>query len=65
MGTKLYVGNLPFQTTENDLQDAFSQHGAVREVHVVLDRATGRLLGVSAAAPGLDVQDLQDLQGGR
>lgn len=45
MGTKLYVGNLPFQTTENDLQDAFSQHGAVREVHVVLDRATGRPRG--------------------
>ncbi|PYL66724.1 MAG: RNA-binding protein, partial [Verrucomicrobia bacterium] len=32
MGTKLYVGNLPFNTTENELQELFAQAGAVQEV---------------------------------
>jgi RNA recognition motif-containing protein len=45
MSTKLYVGNISFQTTENDLQDAFAQHGAVREVQIIMDRATGRSRG--------------------
>ena len=45
MNTKLYVGNLSYQTTENDLQDTFSQHGPVSEVNLMLDRATGRPRG--------------------
>ena len=32
---KMYVGNLSFQTTENDLQDLFEKHGTVNEVHVM------------------------------
>lgn len=45
MSTKLFVGNLSFQTTENDLQDAFSLHGVVVETVIMLDRATGRPRG--------------------
>ena len=42
---KLYVGNLSFETTENDLQDLFEQHGAVSEVRLMTDRMTGRSRG--------------------
>jgi cold-inducible RNA-binding protein len=42
---KLYVGNLSFETTENDLQDLFEQHGTVNEVHPMMDRMTGRSRG--------------------
>jgi len=45
MSTKLYVGNLTFDTTENDLQDLFTQHGTVIEVNLVQDRVTGRARG--------------------
>jgi RNA recognition motif-containing protein len=42
---KMYVGNLSFETTENDLQDLFEQHGAVNEVHLMMDRFTGKSRG--------------------
>lgn len=42
---RLYVGNLSFDTTENDLQDLFEQFGGVSDVALVLDRATGRSRG--------------------
>ena len=42
---KLYVGNLSFDTTENDLQDLFEQHGQVSDVALINDRATGRSRG--------------------
>src|SRR5437868_6012238 len=45
MSTKLYVGNLSFEVTENDLRDMFSPHGPVNEIHVVMDRDTGRPRG--------------------
>ena len=45
MSTKLFVGNLSFNTTENDLQDAFSAHGVVAEVNLMMDRSTGRSRG--------------------
>ena len=45
MASKLFVGNLPFTTTENDLQDHFAQAGAVMAVNVMQDRATGRSRG--------------------
>ncbi|MBN1825496.1 MAG: RNA-binding protein [Candidatus Eisenbacteria bacterium] len=38
---RLYVGNLPFSATEEDLRSLFSQHGTVEDVHVVTDRQTG------------------------
>ena len=42
---KLYVGNLSFETTENDLQDLFEQHGKVTDVALMTDRTTGRSRG--------------------
>ena len=54
MNTKLYVGNLSFNTTENDLQDAFAAHGEVSEVNLMVDRMTGRSRGfafVTMATP--------------
>jgi RNA recognition motif-containing protein len=45
MSTKLFVGNLSFNTTENDLQDAFAAHGTVTEANLMMDRATGRPRG--------------------
>jgi cold-inducible RNA-binding protein len=45
MSTKVYVGNLDFKVTENDLRDAFAAHGTVVEASVVTDRATGQPRG--------------------
>ncbi|MEY2487828.1 MAG: hypothetical protein QOH39_3476 [Verrucomicrobiota bacterium] len=42
---KLYVGNLSFDTTENDLQDLFEKHGKVSEVTLINDRMTGKSRG--------------------
>ncbi|MGC3961110.1 MAG: RNA-binding protein [Verrucomicrobiota bacterium] len=45
MSTKLFVGNLSFKTTENDLQDAFAACGTVVETNIMMDRMTGRPRG--------------------
>jgi cold-inducible RNA-binding protein len=45
MNTKLYVGNLSYNITENDLQDLFAQAGPVTEVALMQDRTTGRPRG--------------------
>jgi cold-inducible RNA-binding protein len=45
MSNKLFVGNLSFNTTENDLNDAFAAHGTVVETNLMMDRATGRPRG--------------------
>ena len=45
MSEKLFVGNLSFNTTENDLNDAFAAHGTVVEANLMMDRATGRPRG--------------------
>ncbi len=42
---RLFVGNLSYQTMENDLQDYFSQAGAVTSVNLMLDKMTGRSRG--------------------
>ncbi|HEY9508778.1 MAG TPA: RNA-binding protein [Verrucomicrobiae bacterium] len=43
--TRLFVGNLSYQTMENDLQDYFSQIGAVTSVNLMLDKMTGKSRG--------------------
>lgn len=45
MNNKLFVGGLSFNTTENDLQDAFAAHGTVTEVNIIMDRVTGKAKG--------------------
>jgi|SRR6185295_6686257 len=45
MSNKLFVGNLSFNMTENDLQDAFAAFGTVTEANLMMDRATGRARG--------------------
>ena len=45
MGNKLYVGNLPYSTTESDLHDLFSASGTVDSVRIITDRDTGRSRG--------------------
>ena len=52
MNTKLFVGNLSFNTTENDLQDAFAAHGTVTEANLMMDRATGRPRGFAFITMG-------------
>src|SRR5262249_56005268 len=53
---KLYVGNLSFETTENDLQDLFEQHGAVNEVRLMMDRITGKSRGFAFVMMNDDAQ---------
>jgi len=45
MSNKLFVGNLSFDTTENDLQDAFAAFGTVTEANLMMDRVTNRPRG--------------------
>jgi RNA recognition motif-containing protein len=45
MSTKLYVGNLPYETHESDLQTLFESAGAVASINIVRDRATGQARG--------------------
>jgi cold-inducible RNA-binding protein len=50
MSTKLYVGNLPFTSTAQDLQDLFSQAGTVASVDLIFDKFTGRSRGFAFLA---------------
>jgi RNA recognition motif-containing protein len=58
MNTKLYVGNLPYETTESDLQALFAPAGQVSTVNIVRDRATGR-------ARGFAFVEMSDAEGAR
>ena len=72
MGRRLYVGNLPYETGENDLQDLFAQAGTVESVKVMRDMATGRARGFAFVEMSTDeeaqkaITELNDYQmGGR
>lgn len=45
MSKRIYVGNLPYSATEDELKELFGNHGSVNEVHLVTDRETGRPRG--------------------
>ncbi len=68
MENRLYVGNLPFSATDEELKQAFSAHGTVTEVAIISDRVTGRSRGfafvtmsspeeANAAATGMPGKD--------
>jgi len=59
MGTKLYVGNLSFNTTENELQELFAQAGAVQEVTLMQDKFTGKSRGFAFITMGSE-EDAQN-----
>jgi len=59
MGTKLYVGNLSFNTTENELQELFAQAGTVQEVSLMQDKFTGKSRGFAFVTMGSD-EDAQN-----
>ena len=71
MSKKIYVGNLSFSSTEADLKGAFSRHGSVESVSIIMDRETGRSRGfafvemaeASAAADAIRALDGSDLGG--
>ena len=50
--SKLYVGNLSFKTTEDELRSAFGQFGAVTDVYVAMDKMTGRPRGFAFVTMG-------------
>lgn len=71
MAMKLYVGGIPYSTTENDLRDAFAQAGAVESVAIIIDRMTGRSKGfgfvemadADGASKAIDLWNGKDFQG--
>ncbi len=72
MGRRLYVGNLPYETGETDLQDLFTRAGTVETVKVMRDMATGRARGFAFVEMSTDdeaqkaITELNDYQlGGR
>lgn len=54
MGKRLFVGNLPFTTTADELRSLFSQHGTVTDVHIVIDRETSRPRGFAFVSYATD-----------
>ncbi len=59
MARKLYVGNLPYDTTEQDLQTLFAAAGTVDTVNVIRDMATGRARGFGFVEMGTDEEAQQ------
>jgi RNA recognition motif-containing protein len=52
MNSKLFVGNLSYETTENELHDAFAAHGTVVEANLMVDRMSGRPRGFGFVTMG-------------
>ena len=63
MNTKLFVGNLSFDTTENDLQDAFAAHGTVTEANLMMDRMTNRPRGFAFITMSTDEEAQKAIDG--
>lgn len=56
MGSKLYVGNLSYNTTSSDLEQLFAAHGTVQSAEVISDRDTGRSKGFGFVQMGSDAE---------
>lgn len=70
MSKKLFVGNLPFSATEDDVRELFAEYGALESVAWITDRDSGRFRGFcfiemadSEAASAIEALDGQDFQG--
>jgi RNA recognition motif-containing protein len=65
MTKRIYVGNLPFSTTDEELEELFARHGAVESAKVITDRETGRSRGFGFVEMGADDADsaIQALDG--
>ena len=69
--TNIYVGNLSFRATEDDVRNAFTQHGEVESVNIIMDRETGRSRGFAfvemtsadAAASAIEAVNGQEIAG--
>ena len=63
MGNKLYVGNLPYSISEEDLKSHFQQYGEVASVKIVTDRDTGRAKGFGFIEMGSDEEAKKAING--
>ncbi len=63
MNTRLYVGNLSFNTTADGVRTAFEQFGTVSDVHLVTDRETGRARGFAFVTMGTSDEAAKAIQG--
>lgn len=63
MNNKLFVGNLSFDTTENDLNDAFAAYGTVTEANLMMDRMTNRPRGFGFVTMSTDEEAQQAITG--
>ncbi len=66
MSKKIYVGNLPFSSTEADLKEVFGRHGGVETVNIITDRDTGRPRGFAFVEMGTEEEAqsaIQELDG--
>lgn len=63
MGNKLYVGNLPYQVRDSDLEQSFGQFGTVTSAKVMMERETGRSKGFGFVEMGSDAEALSAVEG--
>lgn len=63
MGNKLYVGNLPYSVRDSDLEQSFSQFGAVTSAKVMMERDTGRSKGFGFVEMGSDADAQSAING--
>ncbi len=61
--SKLYVGNMSFKTTEDELRDAFAEFGSVTDVYVAVDKMTGRPRGFAFVTMGTDEEAAKAAEG--